>query len=364
MDRATFEKQQAFAGTRQPSMKRRCLDHDYTERRMYMVTLVTEGRRKLFGDVAGRSDAPTGSADFPHMELSQLGEAVEECWNEIPKYYPEIKCIKIQMMPDHLHGILLVQQKMDNHLGEVIKGFKTGCNKAYRRMGVGCVATMLQHTEQEMARQHTEQEMARQHTEHQSQPQQLHTGHEKGLLFERGYNDRILLRDGQLQRWVDYLADNPRRLLAKREHPDMFHVAFGLQYGKQVYAAIGNQFLLQRPYKLQVQCSRKLTSVEIEETVNHYMDEAAQGAVLVSPALSLGEKAVMRSALDNHYPTIYLSPKNFNAYTKPGGAFTEACANGHFLILAPWDERTDTKPICRQECLMLNDMAKEIVIGD
>ena len=130
-------------------------------------------------------------------------------------------------MPDHLHGILFVQREMDNHLGIVLKGFKTGCNKEYRKMIVGCVATVLQHTGQ----------------------QQKHTGHEEGLLFERNYNDRLLLREGQLQRWIDYLDDNPRRLLAKREHPDLFRVHFGLQLAGQTYAAIGNRFLLQRPWK-------------------------------------------------------------------------------------------------------------------
>ena len=39
-----------------------------------------------------------------------------------------------------------------------------------------------------------------------------------GLLFERSYNDRLLLQGGQLDRWYNYLRDNPRRLLMKREH--------------------------------------------------------------------------------------------------------------------------------------------------
>ena len=32
MDRATFERQKAFAGETKTSMQRRCVDHDYTER--------------------------------------------------------------------------------------------------------------------------------------------------------------------------------------------------------------------------------------------------------------------------------------------------------------------------------------------
>jgi len=42
MDRETFEKQKAFAGEKRPSQKRRCIDHDYRERRMYMLTMVVE----------------------------------------------------------------------------------------------------------------------------------------------------------------------------------------------------------------------------------------------------------------------------------------------------------------------------------
>ena len=338
MDRKTFEQQKAYAGERQPSMKRRCLDHDYSQRGMYMVTLVTEGRRKLFGDVAGHSDAGPGSTGAPRMVLSELGKSVVRCWQSISEHYPEIKLIKLQMMPDHLHGILFVQREMDNHLGIVLKGFKTGCNKEYRKLIVGCVATMLQHSGQ----------------------RQKHTGHEEGLLFERNYNDRLLLREGQLQRWIDYLDDNPRRLLAKREHPDLFRVHFGLQLAGQTFAALGNRFLLDRPYKLQVQCSRSLTKEEIATKVDYFLSQARQGAVLVSPAISEGEKAVMRAALDASLPLIFLSPNSLTPLSKPGGPFIEACTRGDLLILAPWPDRTATQDLTRAECLTLNSMTETL----
>ena len=320
-------------------MKRRCVDHDYTERRMYMVTLVVEGRRKLFGEVTGRSDAPKGSAEAPRMELSALGEAVQRCWQEIPQHYPEVSLLALQLMPDHLHGILFVTKKMEAGLGKVILGFKQGCNKAYR----SCMLPYYGNTP---------------HTQHTQQPR--HTGHEQGLLFERGYNDRILLQDGQLQRWIDYLADNPRRLLAKREHPDLFRVQFGLEYAGLSFAAIGNRFLLDRPVKLQVQCSRSLTKEQIQATAEHYLAAARQGAVLVSPAISEGEKAVMRAVLEAHLPLIFLSANSFTSFTKPGGIFTESCSHGNLLILAPWSNRTTTQPITRTECLALNAMTKKI----
>ena len=77
MDRKTFESQKAFAGEKKPSMQRRCVDNDYTARRMYMITMVTEERKPLFGKVVGRSKAVEPSAEAPRIVLSPLGEAVE-----------------------------------------------------------------------------------------------------------------------------------------------------------------------------------------------------------------------------------------------------------------------------------------------
>lgn len=42
-----FAARKKFAGEKKASMKRRDLHHDYTERRMYMITLETEGRKPL-----------------------------------------------------------------------------------------------------------------------------------------------------------------------------------------------------------------------------------------------------------------------------------------------------------------------------
>lgn len=71
MKREVYESQRAFAGEKRPSMQRRCVDHDYTSRMMYMVTSVTEGHRPLFGEVVGRSDAAPDSTEAPRLELTE-----------------------------------------------------------------------------------------------------------------------------------------------------------------------------------------------------------------------------------------------------------------------------------------------------
>ena len=337
MDRKTFESQKAFAGEKKPSMQRRCVDNDYTARRMYMVTMVTEGRKPLFGKVVGRSEAIEPSAEVPHIELSPLGEAVAEIWQSIGSHHPEVKVVELQMMPDHLHAVLFVREKMEKPLGKVLLGVKQACNQAFREvMPVEFVAVAQQHAKQDR---------------------------NNGLLFAKGFNDQILLREGQLERWLNYLKDNPRRLLMKRENPDLFRVQRGLEYAGQSFSAIGNRFLLERPLKLQVQCSRSISDKELQAKLNDYLCAARQGAVLVSPAISQGEKAVMRAVFEEGLPLIYLQENGFTDLAKPGGKRMEACARGQLLILAPWEHHNEKMTIKRGQCLKLNEMAKAICEG-
>ena len=337
MDRKTFESQKAFAGEKKPSMQRRCVDNDYKARRMYMITMVTEGRKPLFGKVVGRSEAIGLSEEISRIELSSLGEVVAKIWQTIGEHHPEVKVVALQMMPDHLHAILFVREKMEKPLGKVLLGVKQACNRAFREMMPERVVAVAQ--------QHAQRERG------------------NGLLFAKGFNDQILLRDGQLERWRNYLKNNPRRLLMKRENPDLFRVQRGLTYAGQAFSAIGNRFLLERPLKLQVQCSRRISDEELKTKLNDCLRAARQGAVLVSPAISEGEKAIMKAAFEEGLPMIYLQENGFTDLAKPGGKRMEACARGQLLILAPWEHHNEKMTIKRGQCLELNEMARVICEG-
>ena len=245
--------------------------------------------------------------------------------------------VALQMMPDHLHAILFVKTQMEKPLGKVLLGVKQACNRAFREvMPEGVVAVAQQHAQRERG---------------------------NGLLFAKGFNDQILLRDGQLERWHNYLMENPRRLLMKRENPDLFRVQRGLEYAGQSFSAIGNRFLLERPVKLQVQCSRSIGDDELKAKINDCLRAGRQGAVLVSPAISKGEKAIMRAAFEERLPLIYLQENGFTDLAKPGGKRMEACARGQLLILAPWEHHNEKMVIKRGQCMELNEMAKVICEG-
>lgn len=345
------EAKQKFAGETHPSMLRRSDEHDYSSKCFYLVTLTVEGRRPLLGRVTGKGDAPDDSAEAPRVELSPLGQAVAQEWANISLKFPQVAIIAQQVMPDHFHGILYFRESTDFHLGRIIRGFKTGTTRAYKELHPSFVdpsslaATQSQHTEKAAT----------------SYPEKAPSHRTPtGLLWSHGYNDRILHTYHVLETWKNYLHDNPRRFLIRHEHPDFFRVRFGLTIASQTYAAIGNQLLLSHPDKLQVQLSRRLTDDEIEKQKVHFLSAARQGAVLVSPAISKGEQAVMRAALNAHLPLIFLTPWGFNTFSKPGHQYYEACANGHLLILAPWEHQNQRIPLTRGMCLSLNQMTKEI----
>lgn len=337
MDWEAFKKHKLFAGEKKPSMLRRRVGHDYESRRIYLITMTVEGRLPLLGTLTGNADAPDDSPEAPRVVPSPLGEQVQCCWFAIHAHYPEVEVLALQLMPDHLHGILFVTQQMEQHLGMVLKGFKVGCNKAYRQLGYA--ATVLQQR---------------------TTPQQQTT---TGFLFSRNYNDHILEGKDELERWFQYLHSNPRRLAMRRQHPDYFRVRFGVTIAGQSYAAIGNRFLLDHPGKQQVQCSRSLTEEQVAETVARILAKARQGMVPVSPAISKGEQAVMRAVLDARLPLIFLTPWGFNSFSHPGHQYYAACAEGRFLILAPWEHQNQRLPLTREMCLQLNAMAEAIFGG-
>lgn len=66
------------------------------------------------------------------------------------------------------------------------------------------------------------------------------------------------------------------------------------------------------------------------------MADAREGVVLVSPAISRGEKIVIDAAIDEGLPVIHLQKEEIGQYWKPERKRFEACARGALLILAPW----------------------------
>ena len=123
-------------------MDRRSSWKNYMLPGIYHITVkATETLRMPFGKVVGNIDKPDGDPEAPRVVLTPVGEMVEhELLHSIGTYYPMVEVQYHVVMPEHLHFIVVVKRRIMNrqgrvaHLGQVIAGFKLGCNHRWWKM--------------------------------------------------------------------------------------------------------------------------------------------------------------------------------------------------------------------------------------
>ena len=76
--------------------------YDYSQPGAYFITMVTHGRDCLFGKIV-RGD----------MQLSAMGQIAEEHWRLIPEHFLHVALGAYVIMPDHVHGIIIIQASSD-----------------------------------------------------------------------------------------------------------------------------------------------------------------------------------------------------------------------------------------------------------
>lgn len=61
----------------------------------YFVTIVTHQRQCLFGEIVNGK-----------IKLNDGGKIAEQCWNDIPKHFPNTIMDEFVIMPNHIHVII------------------------------------------------------------------------------------------------------------------------------------------------------------------------------------------------------------------------------------------------------------------
>src|SRR5690606_22504152 len=75
----------------------------------YFVTICTHNRVCWFGKIV-----ETENFSAPkQMQLSESGKIAHQCWQEIPGHFPFVKLGAFVIMPDHVHGIVIIDKPDD-----------------------------------------------------------------------------------------------------------------------------------------------------------------------------------------------------------------------------------------------------------
>jgi REP element-mobilizing transposase RayT len=72
---------------------------DYSSNGAYFITICTQNREHYFGEI---KDAA--------MQISTIGQLAEQYWKEIPNHFPFVELGNFVVMPNHIHGILIINK--------------------------------------------------------------------------------------------------------------------------------------------------------------------------------------------------------------------------------------------------------------
>jgi len=72
----------------------RLKEYDYTSVGAYFVTICAKDKQLFF-------------------ENESIGTIVQKCWEEIPQHFPNVELDQFVVMPNHLHGIIIITHRRD-----------------------------------------------------------------------------------------------------------------------------------------------------------------------------------------------------------------------------------------------------------
>lgn len=387
------------------SMKRRSYAHDYSRRGYYHITIsVTRGLYQPLGRMAGHLDKPDGDSEAPHVELTPIGEMVEEeLRGSIQREYSMLEVQEYIIMPEHLHFLLVAHSDIvskkgkPTHLGHVIAGFKYGCNKRYWAItGIidqapklaGALSTTVL-------------------CDSVAKPNNAHPRQQLPPLFEAGYCDVMPLNEDQLATQRAYILANPRSRLLRTANRSWLqpqrntidtavtmrglfrylttessgtlrakHCESSGTVTAEQWAILEHRLLLKdariicdsygspellRRRLLPVVCHRKDASLFAQQKAR-CLAEAAAGTVLVSARISKSEQEIMDSALHSGFPIILIEDNGFPEIYHPSANRIDHCTSEHLLLLSPWhyEFKSHNESISRIACKTMNCIAQAI----
>jgi REP element-mobilizing transposase RayT len=215
----------------------RAPEYDYAQPGAYFVTVVTQDRRCLFGEVVNRV-----------MILNPAGKMIEKWWHELPNKFSSVEIDENNVMPNHFHGILWIREstvvppgvEIDNISNPVVgtdlrvgpghrdvptRGAHTGAPLptivdddlshlavgADLRVGSGPVCAPLP-TILQWFKTMTTNEYIR-------GVKEFNWPRFDGKLWQRSYYDHVIHNDVNLLRIRQYIRDNPSSWEKDEEYP-------------------------------------------------------------------------------------------------------------------------------------------------
>jgi len=165
----------------------RLADYDYTQTGAYFVTVCTDGRKCLLGEVADNE-----------MRLNGWGKIVQEEWLRTETVRPNVKLDAFIIMPNHLHGIIHL-----TNVGATRRVAPTGKEKICGPK-MGSLGAILGQFKSVTAKR-------------------IKAGpRNSGVsVWQRNYYEHVIRGEDELEKIREYIVYNPQKWPSDRENPEV-----------------------------------------------------------------------------------------------------------------------------------------------
>ena len=177
--------------------------YDYSQSGAYFVTVVTQDRECLFGEIAEEE-----------MTLNEAGRMVQGVWEELSIHYPGVKADEFAVMPNHFHGLIVLvgagpRACPDAGLSPVDAGPRA-CPEKGQPQGVAPTLSLpdVVHRFKTLTTKRYADGV-----------KQLGWIPFDRRLWQRNYYEHVIRDDVSLNRIRQYILDNPARWEFDRENP-------------------------------------------------------------------------------------------------------------------------------------------------
>lgn len=284
--------------------------HDYKSRCIYHITIGKDPECPAFSQIRGTLEDVV-------VVKSGIGKIIEGQILNFPNLCKALQVLQYVIMPDHVHFAVFAREVLQYPIGRYVGMLKVKCGQQIRAQFPGVKN-----------------------------------------IFTSGFHDRYLRPTHSLPVIIEYIRQNPYRLMVRRMNPDFFRRVNNIVIQDSHWQAYGNLQLLDNPFKAPVVIHRADSESVKSNKIRRWKHLAGNGGVLVSPFISPEEKGIRRLCEEINGKVILLCNEPFKEREKPSAHDFDLCAQGKLLILAPMS----ALPSGRESFLYLNSIAETIAI--
>jgi len=113
-----------FNGNRFFRRSHRRKGYDYSLAGAFFVTINVKNRQRLLCEIKNNV-----------VNLSKIGNIVKESWEKIPGHFKDVRLDEFVIMPDHFHGIIVIQRKPAGNSEDLCENTDNNSKRRARDLG-------------------------------------------------------------------------------------------------------------------------------------------------------------------------------------------------------------------------------------